>query len=106
MGKINVFEQFCSYGKNIFCLCEKCTEDFLPIHYLLKGEIAHIVTGLLNIYSVVHSSLGIILQTVQPYHYYSACHITDRDHDLRRNCSIYFCIWIILNINKHLKVVV
>lgn len=86
----------------------KCTKVFLPIHYLFKGKIAHIVTGSLSIYSVVHSSLGIILQTVQPYHHYSTCHITDRDHDLRKIAVVpnagshhcFFRICIIFNIKK------
>lgn len=69
----------------------------MPIHYLFKGRIAHIVAGSLTIYSVVQTSPGIILQTVQPYHYYSTCHVTDRDHDLRTKlllCPIHGSITI------------
>lgn len=92
----------------------KCTEVFLPIHYLFKGKIAHIVTGSLSIYSVVHSSLGIILQTVQPYHHYSTCHITDRDQEKSGKIAVVpnagnhhylFCIWTVFNIKKRLRVV-
>lgn len=61
----------------------KYAADLLPIHYLFKGETAHIVTDSSTIYSAVRSSLGVILQTVQPYHHYSTCHITDRRRDLR-----------------------
>lgn len=95
---------------NIGLYLHKCLwEDFLPIHYLFKGKIAHIVTGSLTIYSVVHFSLGIILQTVQPYHHYSTCQITDREHDLKKKklqlclaqgtVSICFCIWLLILIN-------
>lgn len=35
---------------------------FLPVHYLFKGRIAHIVADSLTIYSVVQTSPSIILQ--------------------------------------------
>lgn len=100
---------------NIGLYLHKCLwEDFLPIHYLFKGKIAHIVTGSLTIYSVVHFSLGIILQTVQPYHHYSTCQITDREHDLKKKKIAvvpragnrqYLFLHLTFNINKHLRAV-
>lgn len=56
-------------------------KSFCLFIIFLKGK-SHIVTSSLTIHSCLHFSQGIILLTVQPYHYYSTCDITDRHQDL------------------------
>lgn len=92
-------------------LCENAPKTCCLFIIFLTGKIAHIVTGSLTIYNVVHSSLGVILQTVQPYHHYNMCYITDRDHDLRKKLQLctmqgtisinYIFELFLISINKH-----